>query len=228
MAIAGTHLTTAGNAGSGTSYSTASISPTANALVLVAVTHTIGTGAVPNQASISGAGLTFDHVVSGASANVRTSVFRALSATPSSGALTISFSGQSQDRCIWSVSEFTGIDTGGTNGADAIVQSVTDATTSTSGLITLAAFSSSSNATYGMFRLGSNTAFTAGTGFTLLGQATTSTNMSLMSEWRSDNDTTVTANWDSASRNYRGIGVEIKAAGGVSSTDVGGYIFMSS
>jgi len=43
----------------------------------------------------------------------RVTMFRALNASPGSGALTIDFAGQSQANCAWSLDEFSGTDKSG-------------------------------------------------------------------------------------------------------------------
>jgi hypothetical protein len=219
MAVTATHLTTAQNGSAATSYTTASISPTANRLVLVAVGHQVSSGTV-NTPTISGAGMTWTQVATKISSKGtlrRLTVFRALSASPGSGALTIDLGGQSQIRCGWSIAEFDGIDTGGTNGADAIVQSasndVTDNASTTSLTVTLSAFSHVDNATYGAIRFGgsSNTdALTFGSGFTQLGIINGSA--SYQSQFKASNDTTVDWTYNNTAWYNQGIAIELKAA----------------
>jgi hypothetical protein len=52
----------------------------------------------------------------------RLTVFRALSAAPGSGVLTISFGANNMNLCAWSIVEFAGVSTSGTNGTGAIRQ----------------------------------------------------------------------------------------------------------
>ena len=105
------------------------------------------------------------------------------------------------------------MDTTGANGSGAIVQSVATLFTAvTSASVTLAAFGSADNATYGMFGRANNEAITQGSGFTLIHNPFGATpNTSLMTEFRNDNDTGVDASWVTSS-NCRGIAVEIKNA----------------
>lgn len=216
MAIAATNLTTNGDNVDRTSYSTASITPTANRLILAWVYSIAAT--TPNTPTASGNGLTWDEV-----ANVldsdgvrRLTLFRSLGASPSAGAVTFNLGGQTQTGCVWSVVEFSGIDTSGSNGSGAIVQFDTEASAgSVSSLTsTLAAFSSVNNATAGGFGYPLNSGNgTNGSGFTEVGERFQSTpNQAIYSEFRSDNDTTVDMSIGASSVPIIGISVEIKQA----------------
>jgi hypothetical protein len=178
------------------------------------------TGPVTSFTSVTGNGLTWVEVAkvgvalnSGSNYNAQLSLYRAMGASPSAGAITINV-GFNCVSCAWSLIEFSGIDTSGTNGSGAIVQSVTNtASTVTSITGTLSAFSSAGNATYGAFGAsdsgGVPRTFTAGTGYTEI-HDTGSTFSAVFTEFRSDNDTTVDAT-ASASTNIGVIAVEIKA-----------------
>jgi hypothetical protein len=214
MPVTATHLTTSGSDSSLSSYATASISPTANRLVLLAVTSNFT--ATPNQPTVSGAGLTWVVVATKLDSDPsrRVTVFRALSASPSSGVLTIDFAGQGQSRCSWSVSEFANVDRTGTNGSNAIVQSAsnTNQGTTASGItVTLGAFGNANNATYGAVRTGSPLAITPGSGFTELGEFDGSAT-TIETEWKNSNDTSVDWSWASSSPVVIAIAVEIKYA----------------
>lgn len=116
-----TLLTSGSSITDGASFPTASVTPTADALVWVG---TISQGfnqpddIAPN--SVAGAGLTFEL----AAAPVRLasfgmlSVWRAMSSSPSSGAITIGFP-LTQDAVAWAVGEWTGV-LSGNNGANAL------------------------------------------------------------------------------------------------------------
>src|SRR5687767_13823040 len=121
MAVTATALTGAMNNVDQSSYATASITPTANRLILCFVQSRASSAAVP---TLTGCGLTWVQVSTGANSTtaLRLTLFRAMGAAPSTGALTIDFGGQVQANCSWSVVEFDGVDTSGTNGSGAIVQ----------------------------------------------------------------------------------------------------------
>lgn len=147
MAITCTRLTR------GTDFSapfqTASVSPGANKLLLlgVQVYRSVGTPATPTA---SGNGLTWVQVGSTVlyRSDSRLALFRAMGASPSSGVITITAA--SSDQVLWSLHEIDGVDTGGTNGSAAVVQSDTATGTGASSItVTLAAFASGASAGFG-------------------------------------------------------------------------------
>lgn len=127
-----TNLTPATDTVDRTSYTTASVSPTANRLILVSVHSYINTGSTnPPQPIVTGNGITYSLVKE---QNVDTSgtdratmwLFRGMSGSPSSGAITIDFSGVTQSATSWSVNQSSNdVDTTGTNGSGAIVSANT-------------------------------------------------------------------------------------------------------
>ena len=223
MPVTENPLTGASSTTDASSYTTASVTPGANRLVLVQVVNTKAT--LPDTPTLSGNGLTYVQIATVtydtiASPLKRETLFRALGASPSAGAITIDFAGTNQTGCIWSVAEFIDVDTGGTNGSAAVVQSATNnANTGTSLTVTLAAFGSTDNATYGAFAINDNVAINPGTGFTeihdnVLGAVPVTGSET---EWKDSNDTSVDASSsDAANKRWGGIAVEIKfaAAGG--------------
>ena len=213
MAITEANLTSAADTTDATSWTTASITPTTNRLVLAAICNSRATS--PTLPTLSGCGLTWVQVATVAyvSDTRRLTLFRALGASPTSGALTIDFAGVTQSAAGWVISEYDGIDTSGTDGSAAIVQSVTDnsgAGVGTTASATLAAFGAAENATFGMFNVNNASGFTAGSGFAEGGDVNVSGLGSLMAEWRNDNDTSVDATMTSG--NWGAIAAEIKAA----------------
>lgn len=152
MQVAINHLTN--NLGSGTSINTATITPTPNRLILIAVSQDYESATVPNQPSVSGCNLTWELVttrLNSSNNNQRISLFRAMGANPTSGVLTISFGGQSQVACFWSVDEFFPVSKTGANGVGAVVQSTTQSADTTDPMnmtLTLGAFQKAKNATY--------------------------------------------------------------------------------
>jgi hypothetical protein len=208
--VSATNLTS--NTGSSaSSFNTASISPASNALILVSVRSNVGS--TVTTPTVSGASMTWVQItatqVAGAADIIY--LFRGLSASPGSGALTIDFSGQSQDQTHWIVDQLTGVDTGGTNGSGAIVQSNVNSVSSTTTIsVTLSAFGSTSNATYGTIGRNAATAVTAGGSFTQLAQNATN-QRAIQSEWAASPQTTV--NWTTGSNtdSFGAIAAEIKA-----------------
>src|SRR5512144_2768891 len=198
-------------------YTTASIAPAPNALVTVAVlTHQSSTAA-PAPTLTGGGMAAWDLVATttfnGATPLDRVTIFRAMSAAPGSGPITIT-SSVTVSNCQWIVSQWDGVETGGTNGAGAIVQTGATSGAAVNGLtVSLGAFADAADVGYGVFGIASATvAATAGTGFTRIdeqpsGEGTTG---DLFAEW-AVNDNTVDATWSSKSAGA--LGVEIKAAG---------------
>ena len=172
--ISATNLTSGTSATDATSYATASITPTANRLVLLAVTSHIAGGVSPVEPTATGNGLTWVSISTNVTWNCnlrRMTLFRAMGDAPTTGAITISFGSETQLFSTWSVVEFSNVDTSGTNGSGAIVQVVNHtwgtgfATARTE---TISAFSVNGNAAYGYKQHGTNEVTTPGVGFTEL------------------------------------------------------------
>lgn len=222
MAVTQTNKLFAASATDATSYNTASVTPTANRLYLLAVWSRTGITADPNAPTVTGAGLTWVQVATvvydnTSSSRRRLTVFRAMGAG-SAGALTIDFGGQTQTSATWDLTEFDGVDTSGTNGSGAVVQSATNfdgGTTATSITATLSAFGSVNNATYGAGGSGQtgNTA-AVGSGFTQIsnGSPDGEAGQLCITEFKNSNDTTVDASFTPTGSEIGIIGVEIKAA----------------
>lgn len=216
MAIAATHIETTADAVGGTSKTTSSQSPTTNSLQLFLVGNQVTSGTV-GIPTLSGNSLTWVQVATQISSDNlrRATLFRALG-TASTGVVTMDYAGVNQLRTGWSWSQYSGIDTSGTNGSNAIVQSttgqVTNGAPATGITLTLAAFSNINNAAYGALRYGNSSAtdnVLPGTGFTQLGIA--AGNASYQSQYDLSNQTSVSWTWNSGSFFSQAIGVEIKA-----------------
>lgn len=235
MAITAANLTDGIDTSAGTSATTASITPTGNRLLLAIVASHRSDSVDPAAPSLSGNGLTWVQIGtalwdSTSSSRRRVTLFRAMGASPSAGAVTIDFAGQTQANIAWAIDEFDGVDTSGTNGSGAIVQTAD----STAGInasieITLGAFSDAGNATYGGFGCAGDTGI-AGTGFTILGQGGSFANsLAVASEFKDSNDTSVDLTWqDDPAQSSGGTAVEIKAAaaGGTAVKDIIGMGFI--
>lgn len=221
-----TNLTAGGSNTGATSYATASITPGTNDLILAAVQTRTGITANPTQPTASGCGLTWVVIASvvyddTSSSRKRLTLFRALG-TPSSGAITFDEAGQSQTHASWVVDQVTGMDTSGTNGSGAIVQSATNfndtgANTGKTLTVTLGAFGSGSNITYGVFA-DDGSGMTVGSGFTQAGSGT-SAGGNTMSEYELSNNTSVLINDAATTSELGGIAIEIKAASVVTPTN---------
>lgn len=210
MAIAGTNL---GGSAANTqsSVNTASISPAANALILIVVSSYVS-GGTPNAPTLSGNSLTYVQHDTIQTGNYRVTLFRAMGASPSTGAITISFGGQTQTAITWEMSQFTGVDTTGTNGSGAIKQENNHtASSATSNTTTLSAFSSSANATYGFNFISINAIQTIPSGFTTLDQSSDGGgNIDTANAWNSANVTSVQFTWTGSATGI-GIAAELTA-----------------
>ena len=198
-------------------YTTASIAPAPNALVTVAVLTHQSSAAAPAP-TLTGGGMTAWDLVAtvaynGATPLDRVSIFRAMSASPGSGPITIT-SSVTVSNCQWIVSQWDGVDAGGTNGSGAIVQTGSATGTTVNGLtVTLAAFADPADAAYGVFGIASATpAATAGAGFTRIDEQPSGegTIGDVFAEWALG-DNSVDATWSSKSAGA--LAVEIKAGG---------------
>lgn len=201
-----------------TTYVTASYTPTANRLQLLSVMYTKSTG-MAEPTSVTGCGLTWIKVASATYNSAATPastiiVYRAMGAAPSAGTISITF-GAGQNGCAWSLAEFAGIDTSGTDGSGAIVQFATNSVDlALPFTVTLPAFSSADNATFGAFGFQAPAAPTSiGAGFTQVHETGFATpNQRILTQWRADNDTTVDFTTSSAGgSDTGGVAIEIKA-----------------
>jgi Right handed beta helix region len=217
-AVSCSNLTSGDNSTGGTSATTASISPTANALVLVSVSGGLNSGTVP---TVTGASGTWTQIIyeddnGGSGGNHAVAIFRDLSASPGTGALTISWGSSTENHITWSIDQCTGTDTTGTHGSGAIVQSVANQSTGTdaSFTVTLATLGSANNAAYGFLRnTVSGNAITKGSSFTELANNNVAGSSPSESEW-AINQTAI--NWTFTSASYVNVAaaIEIKAASG--------------
>lgn len=211
MAVTVASLTSGNNDVAHTSTSTASITPAANKLIVAAIGcyRSLGTAVQP---TLSGNGLTWvainSQTVATGGDSLRVTVFRSMGAAPSTGVITINYGGVTHAFSTWSVVEFDGVDTSGTNGSGAVVQSAVGSGTSTTALATLAAFGSASNATYGASQWNGGPV-TEGAGFTELHEPRAFATYSLETEWKNSADTTVDAT-RALGTQWALVGVEIK------------------
>ncbi len=208
-------MTSGNNAVNQRVYTTASITPAPNALVTVAVLgHSSSTPAVP---TLSGGGMTGWTVVASftfdgaGSPRKRLTVFRAMSASPGSGPLTITFA-KSTSNCQWIVSQWSGVDGTGVNGSGAIAQTGTSQGDGVSGLTAaLGAFGNANNVAYGVFGVAKNAvAVTPGSGFAEIAEQPSAegTASDLEAEWAT-NRPAIAASW--AAANGGAMGIEIRA-----------------
>lgn len=199
-----------------TVYQTISVAPEADQLLVLDVNSGMLDGTNPSKPTITGLGLTWveDSDVfynSAGQSRFRLTRFRSMSvgATPTAGKITITY-GSEHDRASWCAIQFPNVDTGGTWGSAAIVQSVTATGTGASATATLAAFGSANNrplvASGGIAGKQHNPE----SGWTLLGRRIGSP--PIMAAWRNAVDLTATVNISGTANKFGVIASEIKAA----------------
>ena len=211
---------TSGNAHSTNDQNTASVTPTANRLILITMASNNGLDSAPATPAVTGNGITYTLLDSFVmNTRKRISVWRGMSASPTAGVINFQFSGNTQYAMHWSVMEFGGdVDTSGTNGSGAIGLSgsatATDTTVSVS-LGSLSAGSATYGACYANDASDQNETFTAGSGYTAIHSMTgLDFFFGAMTEWRADGQSAVDFSL-SASRTLRVMGYEIKGVGGI-------------
>ncbi len=220
MAVDATLLTVGGSSTDAQSYDTASITPTGNKLILAVVENrSLSQSALTAIPTLSGNGITWVQVVTVTSGNdlARLTLFRGMVASPSAGAVTITIGGAGNIYCGWVISEHAGIDTTGTNGSGAIgnTASNSDTGTNTGLTVTLAAFGSVNNATYGAFRTEDTSVakIVPGSGFTEIGEWGGDNGAGdIEAEFKATNDTSVDASWASTDSVAEGVAAEIVAS----------------
>lgn len=218
-AIAKTDLTSGSSAVGASSYTTASITPTSNSLVLVWIENHKASSP-PETPTLSGNGITWTQIntetldTTGTPLK-RITAFRGLNASPSSGAITIDFGGATQSHCIWNISEYSGVDT-----TTPIVQSaINNVDAFTSLTVTLGAFGSVNNATAAGFASDSRTSTInpkASPAWTEIYETAivSAPYGRLETQWYNGNDTTAVGTMSSGTSDMGGIAVEINASGG--------------
>lgn len=153
-AICQTGITGIGQTNTTTGASTYTIAtsnaPVVNALMLVSVAH--GASTAPNVPTLAGHGTTWVMIATTNWGLYRISLFRSMTnATPTATACVASFGGQTQWGCNMRGVYFTNVNTSGTWGSGAIVQSVMTTNNTANPSATLAALNGSTNSVYCAF-----------------------------------------------------------------------------
>jgi hypothetical protein len=202
-----------------TSFPTASVAPTGNRLILVSVHAYISTGSVqPSTPTVTGNGITYALVKAQDVDNAGTDratewVFRGLAASPSSGAITISFGAVTMTRCAWSVDQSdSDIDLSGSNGYGAIAQSVGATSAGATSLsVNYSPSMRSDSAGYSVWGHQTQEVMTPRASWTELSDVTSVTLATMETQWFSGTDTAASAAWATSGR-AGGIALEIKKA----------------
>lgn len=201
------HATDSGSENLG-DQTTGTISPTNGSLVLIAVGAN-KPSSVPTTPTVSGLSMTWTQIATRTLGGVdhRITLFRGL-ANGNSGTLTISHGGENQQNIYWAISEINRIDSGGTNGSNAIVQSAgNNGSTTTTFTVTLGAFDNAKNGTLGVVYNTTSESPSVGSGFTEV--ATSDGAHKISTEFKTENDTSV--DWSTTGNaNYVALAVELK------------------
>lgn len=227
MAVTFTIRSNVESSASGSAYSTSVWTPTNGSFYLLLIHGRNSTGTNPAISSITGNGITWTPVVSadvdatGGTDRATEFLYRAAPASgTSNGPCTVTFTASCVGAVIY-ILEVTGLDQGGTNGSNAIVQTAVSSNVSTaSPLATLAsAFGDAvNNVAFGFFGSSISTnmngsGFTPGTGFTKIKEAPFSNPVFVATayEYQVGQDLTVDGTF-AASGRTGAIAVELKAA----------------
>jgi hypothetical protein len=207
-------------------YATASVAGAANSLVLLAfanhattqrsVSSVVGGGASAGWTSVRS--INFSTI---AAPLEEIDVWRYLTAAPAAASpITITLSGTASNG-QWIITQFSNVSTAGTNGANAVAQSVSSRVDTASALTCiLASFTSAVNVPFGSFSFSTtaNNVITPGANFSELGETTSTEHCDVQSEWSTAQNTSVDAKLTAGTRNSGGIALEIvgnnAAAGG--------------
>lgn len=208
MTLAVAHLVSFHSATSSTTAVTTSFTPTANRLVIAGVFSADGDGSAPTPTA-SGNSLTWVEIGTQAyfGTTARVTLFRALGASPTAGAFTATY-GDTQDlgRTII-IAEVYSVDTGGTNGSAAVVQSDINAGSGTAMSAALAAFGSANNGVIAFWGGASlTTTLSPEGGYTEVAESN-----GCMMSFLASNDTTPTAT-QSTNDQWAVVAIEVKEA----------------
>ena len=219
MALAITSLAAAGDGTDLSTYVTASISPGANRWLVADVQNSQAGG--PQTPTISGLSLTWtQEATATTAANARrlTRFYAWTGASPGSGALTFDFAAVTQNSCVWSVYEMTGVDTG-----DPFVQSASDAPggNGTSTTVTLAAFGSTDNRPLIAATHSANEVSDPEAGYTEIADVSGAAFSALATAYHSGaTDTTPSYSWATSVSNRLGLASEVKVTGTAGTLDL--------
>ena len=229
MAIALTHHATSGHDPDQSAYSSASITPTANRLI-VAYFESARAGVDPTVVTAAGNGLSWSEITNhfwntddvGANRS-KGYIFAAdTGASPSAGAVTFTHGGAvNHTYGLWSIYELSGTDLASSGGSSTVAQcfvqvvKTTANTAGTSASPTLAAAGNGANRPFMFVTHFANEVTNPAASWTEIAEFITTTPVrALESQWRSDAfDTAATATWTSNVR-HGGISFEIKANAG--------------
>jgi hypothetical protein len=197
----------------GTSKSTGTFTPGTNTLVLCGIAET--NSFTPGVTLPNGNGLTwvkmFDIEVYNFGSSSSAGLWRAMATSPSTGALTITSTASIS--AIGEIVEFAGVDTSGTNGSGAIVQSSQAFAASSPVNAALGSTSDAANAIFGFCgNAASGDGFSVGAGYTKIESGSDGALIAFCTEWITGVAQTAVGFSTTAPGSLRAFGVEIKVA----------------
>lgn len=200
------------------SYATASVTPTANNIVLVSTVAHLVTGNGPGHvSSVSGDGLTwilwagldYGQAVGTAKAN-RAEVWCGVGASPSAGAITITWP-TSPTGTVWSVDQSAGAAATCASALGITATNNADVATASPLTVTMGTFQRSTSATFGVGCVDlSGTSVGPGSGFTEVGFNTSGGGISIETEYATGNVSPVTTTYSGGPARWGILGVEVK------------------
>jgi hypothetical protein len=219
VAVSFTNLTRGGTGVPASSFNTASVTPTANQGVLVSFGGLLASGNGPGSAlSVSGCGLTWTFVAGvdfgiaqGSAFNLRIETWYGVGASPTNGAITISY-GTSPTSCTWAVDQMSGAATTFAAAIGITGTNFSNTQTAQPATVTMGTFNSSTSGTFGAgFNENNGGSVSNGTGMTELGFSGNLPKME--TEFAAGNISPVQTNYSDALARWAIIGLEIKVPG---------------
>lgn len=214
-------LLTSGSAGAGTPASSASITPPGSQLIEIDVELRASTNILTaNNVTVTGCGLTWVQVSEVVINDRMIAVFRAMGASPSTGALSLAYGGTGTVLSwTWATRSWTGVDTSGTNGSGAVGTPGTASTGSGSTLgVTIPGTPATGDVTFAVIMTEDDSlTLTQAAPFLSINHVTGSDTQE-MAVWDSGQDQTESWTWTPSTKVAAIIGFIIKAAAGGGAT----------
>lgn len=204
-------LTPTGSTTDLATYTTDTIDPLPNRLILISINCYIAAGSLqPPTPTVTGNGITYTLEKAQDIDNAGTDrstlfVFRGMSSAPTKGAVSIAF-GATQGNCSWNIDQSSAdVDTSGTNGSGAIAQTTVGATSSvtvtTSPTTTFGSAMTTGNTAYFVCGIETNGPQTPRTNWTETGDVSTISLCGLEAQYRNvGTDTDGSSTWSTLAR----------------------------
>jgi len=218
--VSGSAAASSTDTGLGGTYVTSSVTLTANRLELLS----IGLSACcTGDPAVTSTGATW---VLHCQVGRRLFVYRTMVSSNQTGAVTITMpGGEGATNGGWSIVEWTGVDTGGTNGSAAAGQCDPAEQVASSLTVNMSGFSSASNRPYVTWKASASGTQTVESGWTSLADTNDGTDGQHYSTWWRDDTTDTTPFYSfSSSQQIRGLAIDVKAPVTVGSCSPGFHV----